>query len=232
MKSKKLFLFSLVLALVAAGAVYRYLGDMEKTAKATANLVPVLVAREDIAQRTKLDETMFIMKEVPQDYRHADAVIDKTAINGAFAGEKLLAGEQVMGSRLVYDNSRSGLAYKVSEGHRAVTLSVNTVSGVAGYILPNDRVDIIVTMEVPEGEKNNWVTTAVGSSIKVLAVGQYTVEQNKEQLVVDSVTMDVPVGQVTSLIQASEKGSTRLVLRSNAEEDSGGISPTIYLKQP
>jgi pilus assembly protein CpaB len=232
MKSKKLFIISLVLALVAAGAIYRYLGDMEKTAKATANLVPVLVAREDIAQRTKLDETMFTIMEVPKDYRHADAVIDKTAIKGAFAGEKLVAGEQVLGSRLVYESSRSGLAYKVSEGHRAVTLAVNTVSGVAGYILPNDRVDIIVTMEVPEGEKDNWVTTVVGSNLKVLAVGQYTVDQNKEQLVVDSVTMDVPVAQVTPLIQASEKGATRLVLRSNGEESSGAISPKVYLKQP
>ena len=57
------------------------------------------------------------------------------------------------------------------------------------------------------------VTTIVASNIRVLAAGQYSYEQNQEQLVVDTVTLDTPVDLVSAIIQASERGSLRLVLR-------------------
>jgi pilus assembly protein CpaB len=227
MKGKKLLILSLVLAMLAAVSVFRYLNEIENTARAAANLVPVIVAKEDIPARTKLTEAMFTVVEVPKDFRHTDAVIDKNQIKGTFAAERLLAGEQVLSSRLVFEDSKTGLSYKISPGHRALTISVGTVAGVAGYILPGDKVDVVLTIVVDEGDKTITVTTVIATNLKILAVGQYTVGQGKEQLIVDSVTIDTPMEQVNTLVQASEKGAVRLVLRPNDEEGNNTASPRL-----
>lgn len=210
MKGKKFFLLSLVLALVAAGAIYNYLNEMDRQSKSAANLVSVLVAHEEIQAKTKLTESMFTTAEVPIDAIHGDALKEASELTGAYAKERLVAGEQVLSSRLVFEASETGMSYKVSAGHRAVTVPVNSVSGVAGYILPGDFVDAIVTIEDEDGET---ITKVVEAEILILASGQHTVEEDKELLVVDTVTMDTPADAVTAIIQASERGSLRLVLR-------------------
>ncbi|MCW3489630.1 Flp pilus assembly protein CpaB [Dethiobacter alkaliphilus] len=221
MKGKKFFILSLILALVAAGAIFHYLNEMDRQSKSAANLTTILVAREEIPARTRLSASMFTTAEVPQDAIHGDAIRETSELDGAYARERLVAGEQVLSARLVFEQSETGLSYKVSDGHRAVTVPVNNVSGVAGYILPGDYVDAIVTIESTEDE--DTVTKVVESKIKVLASGQYTVEQDREQLVVDTVTLDAPADAVTAIIQASERGSLRLVLRPVEESNDRAI---------
>ncbi|MDW7650962.1 MAG: Flp pilus assembly protein CpaB [Bacillota bacterium] len=221
MKGKKFFLLSLILAVVAAGAVYNYLNEMEQKSKAAANLVEVYVASAEIPARTKLEASMFATVEIPEDAIHSDAITDVSQLTGTYARERLAAGEQILSSRLVFETSQAGLSYKISEGHRAVTVPVNNVSGVAGYILPGDYVDSIVTIDPPNDGQT--ITAVVADNIRVLAAGQYTYEQDNEQLVVDTVTLDVPVDAVTAIVQASERGSLRLVLRPAADETNQKI---------
>ena len=223
MKGKKFFLLSLVLALLAAGAVYNYLNDMERQSKSAANLVPVYVAKAEIPAKTKLEASMFTKVEISKDALHSNAVTDLSAVSGAYAQDRLIAGEQVMQSRLIFDKGKAGLSYKVSAGHRAVTVPVNSVSGVAGFILPGDYVDCIVTIDPPSGDDGQTLTMTVASNIRVLAVGQFSYEQDKEQLTVDTVTLDTPVDSVTAIIQASERGSLRLVLRPVDESNATTI---------
>lgn len=220
MKGKKMLLLSLVLAVVAAGAVYNYLNEMEQKSKAAANLVSVVIPKQEIPARTKLDAAMFTTAEVPQDALHQDAVRETSALTGAYAKERMVAGEQVLTTRLVYAQSKAGLSYKITAGHRAVTVPVNNVSGVAGYILPGDTVDCIVTIDPPSGEERQTLTTVVAANIRVLAAGQHAYETSQEVLVVDTVTLDAPADSVTAIIQASERGSLRLVLRP-VEDGSG-----------
>ncbi|MCR3921644.1 MAG: Flp pilus assembly protein CpaB [Firmicutes bacterium] len=223
MKGKKLFLLSLVLALAAASAIYVYLNQMEEQSKTAANLVPVLVAKAEIPARVKLEASMFTTMEVSQTAIHGDAITDVTQLSGAFSRDRLMAGEQVLTSRLVFDQSETGLAFKISAGHRAVTVPVNNVSGVAGFILPGDFVDTIVTIDPPSGEDKQTLTSVVAGNIRVLAVGQYVYEQESEQLVVDTVTLDAPVDAVSAIIQASERGSLRLVLRPVSEASASVV---------
>ena len=218
MKGKKFFILSLILAVVAAGAIYNYLNEMDRQSKSAANLVSVLVARDEIPARTKLEASMFTTAEVPNDAIHGDALKDASEVTGAYARERLIAGEQILSSRLVLEETKTGMSYKVSAGHRAVTVPVNNVSGVAGYILPGDFVDAIVTIESEEQE--DTITKVVDENIRVLAAGQYTVEQDREQLVVDTVTLDTSADVVTAIIQASERGSLRLVLRPAEVENN------------
>lgn len=221
MKGKKYFMLSLVLAILAAGAVYNYLNEIEQQSKAAVNLVKVYVAKSDIPARSKLNTAMFTSVELPQDALHKDAVTDKTVLTGAFAQDRLLAGEQVLTSRLVFAEVQSRLAFRVSAGHRAVTVAVNNVSGVAGFVMPGDYVDCIVTIDPSGGSDDSKIlTTVVVANVRVLASGQHVFEEDKEVLVVDTVTLDAPAERVAAIIQASERGSLRLVLRP-AEDTSG-----------
>jgi len=95
---------------------------------------------------------------------------------------------------------------------------------VAGYVLPGNRVDIVVTLEAEEsGGTATFLSAAVAQNIRVLAVGQYTQDQEREQLPVDNVTFDVPAGEVARLILADERGSIRLVLRPIDDNNTGNL---------
>jgi pilus assembly protein CpaB len=220
----------LIVALIAAGLVFRYLSELDERSKQAANLVPVLTAKAEIPAKTKLDETMFTFINVPRNSLHADAITQREEIKGAFTQDRIVAGEQVLRTRLVFSESKTGLSYKVSEGHRALTVSVGTVSGVAGYILPGDRVDVVATIDLTDGDEDITLTAVVAENIMVLAVGQYTADQKKEQLPVDSATLDVPNEYVTALIQATERGSVRLVLRPVVDESKVAV-PAHLMKQ-
>jgi len=229
LKGKKLLLLSLLLAMAAAGSVYSYLNQLEQKSKMLAEMVSVLVAKQEIPARTELNQSMFIETDVPKVALHQEAVTDKAALAGAFARERMVAGEQVLSTRLVFTQDKKGLAYKISAGHRAVTIPVNNVSGVAGFILPGDFVDCIVTIDPPAADSQT-VTALVAANIRVLASGQYTLNESEEVLIVDTLTLDVPVESVSAIIQASERGSLRLVLRSVAE-DSGRQVQTHRISQ-
>jgi len=223
MKSKRMLLLSVSLALLAGVSVFRFLSAAENKARATANLVPVLVARADIPARSRLDKAMFIVVESPKDFIHADALTDPAAVQGAFTRERLVAGEQVLASRLVQAGEfQAGLSYLISPGYRALAVPVNNVSGVGGHILPGDRVDAVATVEVPEGEGQTVLTALIAENLKVLAVGPVVLTQ-EEQLVADNVTLQVPLNKVAELAQAQERGVLQLALRPVGE---GGAAAT------
>jgi pilus assembly protein CpaB len=224
LKGNKLLLLSLLLAMAAAASVYSYLNQIEQKSKMSADMVSVLIAKQEIPARTELKESMFVETYVPRVALHHEAVTDKTALTGSFARERMVAGEQVLSTRLVFTKENNGLAYKISVGHRAVTIPVNNVSGVAGYILPGDFVDCIVTID-PPAEESLTVTALVAANIRVLASGQHTINESEEMLIVDTLTLDVPVERVTAIIQASERGSLRLVLRSAAVDRGLQVQP-------
>lgn len=227
MKAKKLLVVSLILGLFAAVSVYRYLGELERKANLEANLVPVLVPKTDIAPGTRLDASMFSVVEIPADFRHSVDLASREEVQGRYAAERLLAGEQVLATRLVSAQDSNALSYKVSPGHRALTVPVNTVSGVAGYIMPGDRVDVVATFPLDNLERDEAVATVVAPGIRVLAVGPHTAaQQGKEQLAVDSVTMDVPAEYVGAIFLALDRGTLRLVLRP--VEDGTGKSVTTH----
>jgi len=224
LKGKKLLLLSFLLAAAAAGAVYSYLNQIEQNSKMAVETVSVLRVKQDIPARTKLDDSMFIEADIPRAALHREAVTDKAALTGAFARERMVSGEQVLSSRLVFAHDNHGLTYKISAGHRAVALPVNNVSGVAGYILPGDFVDCVVTIDPPT-EEGETVTALVAANIRVLAAGKETVHENENVLTVDTITLDVPAERVTALIQASERGSLRLVLRPAADNSAQKLPP-------
>lgn len=226
MKSKKMLILSIVLAVLAGLAVFRYLSELERKSSLEANLGPVLVAKAEIPARSRLEEGMFAMTQAPKDFIHPEALTELAQVSGAFAGERLAAGEQVLASRLVLAGEvRAGMAYLISPGHRALSLAVDSVSGVGGFILPGDRVDVFVTIDVTEGEIRTVTTALVAENLRVLAAGTVTRTEEQEYLAADNVTLEVPANKVAALAQAGDRGALRLTLRAVGEK---GVTSVRY----
>lgn len=224
MKSKRMLLLSIVLAVAAGLAAFRYLSELERKTNLEANLAAVLVAKTDIPALSRLEEDMFTLMQLPKEFIHPQALTEQSQVGGTFARERLAAGEQVLASRLVAEGEHgAGLAYLVSPGYRALSLAVDAVSGVGGFILPGDRVDVFVTIDVPEAERQIVATALVAENLRVLAVGAVTGTGGQEHLPTDNVTLEVPANKAAELTHAGNRGVLRLTLRPVGEKGTTSV---------
>ncbi len=124
--------------------------------------------------------------------------------------------ETILASRITGSGQRASLSALIDPGMRAVTLRVDDVRGVAGFVLPGDRVDVVLTRR--EGEKS--FADVLLQNVKVLAVDQLTNERQEGPAVAKAVTVEVSTEQAQKLILAAGVGSLSLVLRQ-----AGGADP-------
>lgn len=136
--------------------------------------------------------------------------IDKVA--GKFAAQKLVQGEMVMRERVVDQNVGNSLSMMIEPNKRAVSVRVNDVIGVAGFLLPGNHVDVIATRRV---EQNRAEAHTLLQNVKVLAVDQTAAQPEKDKpVVVRAVTLELDVKQAELLAAATEEGSVQLALRN------------------
>ncbi len=227
MKNIKLnvvILLAIIFSAAAAYGVYWYLNGVRDAYIKQGNFVQVAVATQDIPAKTALSSQMFAMESVPSKYINPDAIVDPNEISGKLTKSPVYAGEQILSGRLSGKGDLSeGMAFIVPAGERALTISVNEVSGLAGLIKPGDRVDVLVTFEDDAG---TVMTSTILQKIKVLAAGQQMNTegmQNVPEGIYQTVTLSVTPQQAQPLALATEKGSTRLMLRSHEDEGTANI---------
>ena len=126
------------------------------------------------------------------------------------ANQKLIAGEPLLAERLVERLTGSALSAMIAPNMRAITVRVNDVAGVAGFLLPGNRVDVLGTRKV-NGRAN---TTTVLQNVKVLAVDQRANRDKDEPIVVRAVTLEADVEDSITLVRATEEGTVQLALRN------------------
>ncbi len=154
---------------------------------------------------------------------------------GAVVRRGIGAGEPVTEDRLVKPGEQGFLAAVLEPKHRAVSVSINPITGVAGFIFPGDRVDLILTHTVPdEGEMaigNRRASETVLTDLRVLAVDQVTNDQEVAPRVGEIVTLEVEPKQAELVILMSQMGQLSLSLRSlvrdeELEGDQPGLGTT------
>ena len=142
---------------------------------------------------------------------------------GAVVRRGIGAGEPVTEDRLVKPGEQGFLAAVLEPKHRAVSVSINPITGVAGFIVPGDRVDLILTHSIPyEGEMpigERRVTETVLTDLRVLAIDQVTNDQESTPRVGEIVTLEVEPKQAELVILMSQMGQLSLSLRSLVRED-------------
>jgi pilus assembly protein CpaB len=142
---------------------------------------------------------------------------------GSVVREPILAGEPIIGRKIVRAGDSGYMAAYLEPGMRAMAIGVSVESAAGGFILPGDRVDVILTAELQDNSANGGGQTRYASSIvlqnvKVLAVDQSTRADDDQQAVVGATaTLEVSPGDSEALALARAAGELSLVLRSYAD---------------
>jgi pilus assembly protein CpaB len=133
-------------------------------------------------------------------------VINKVTMN------KYFPGEIITNNRLSDHLSGSTLSALISKEYRAISVRVDDVVGVAGFILPGNRVDILKTqLETPS---NTAITKTILQDIKVLAVDQEVSQDKEKPTIVRAVTLELKPEQAEIIVKAMREGTIQLTLRN------------------
>ena len=168
LKNPKSLLIALALAILATSAQCRYVEQREVTLLELTQPLQVVVARHDVREGDRLDETMCEIKTFPAKYVQPKAIGEIDQVLGQIASAPISEGEQLMANKLL--RSKAGLAWKVSKGLRAISIPVTNLNSVGGHIRPRNFVDVLI-FDFGEGEKSDMRTITLFQRVWVLAVG-------------------------------------------------------------
>ena len=178
------------------------------------NSASVVAAAMAIPFATKVDERHLKLVEMPEGltpdgfFKTIEEVIGKVSTTNISRGEILVT------ERFRTHTTGSTLAALVTKNMRAVTVRVDDVVGVAGFLLPGNTVDILASRKA--GGKRA-ITETILTNIKVLAVDQTASSESNEPVIVRAVTLEMEPKQAEVLFQARMEGSIQLTLRNPLE---------------
>lgn len=231
----------LVFALVAAGvAAFLVRGlVLESKTQVVAEAAPqietvgVLVAAGDIRPGDMVRPNMLRWQQWPQDAVAPGLVTQnnnpdaRNAFDGSLARRHFTQGEPVNAMSLVQPGSSGLMAALVSPGMRAMAVSVSDENSAGGFILPGDRVDVVVSREIETGGRNKvYVSETVLYNVRVLAVDQmFDEDVSGGAIVGDTITLELTPGQSETLALAQAVGDVSLALRSFADASVANEMP-------
>jgi pilus assembly protein CpaB len=219
MKFKKrgllLVAISLVLS-VGAALVAKNMIQGQATVADEANTSQVATAAMAIPYGAKIEARHVKMVLLPNDVVPAGAIMTLEDIEGKVATATILRGEFLLKGRVAEHDEGSTLAALVEEKKRAITVRVDDVVGVAGFLLPGNSVDVLAS-RLERGTRRA-ITETILINIKVLAVDQTARTDDSDPVVVRAVTLEVSPKQAEILVARMEEGSIQLTLRNPLEE--------------
>lgn len=208
-----LLLLALVFGGLAALVAYK---RVQQPVQATEATRPVVVAAFDIDYGIKIDAQMIRLVAWPTASLPEGAYGNAADVVGKIASAAIGKGEPITARRAVETLTGSSLASLISPNMRALTVRVNDVIGVAGFLLPGNHVDVLATPK-PRGSERP-VTKTLLQNLKVLAVDQQARAAKDDPIVVRAVTVEVDPAQAELIVQATEEGSVQLVLRNPLDQ--------------
>jgi pilus assembly protein CpaB len=132
------------------------------------------------------------------------------------------ANEPILASKITGHGQRGTLSAVISEGRKAVTIRVNDVDGVAGFVLPGDRVDVMLSRQL---EKNSAINDVVLKNARVLAIDQLADDRSDKPAVAKAVTLEVDIAGAQKLALASQIGTLALALRKAGDTEATASRP-------
>ena len=141
---------------------------------------------------------------------------------GSVVREPILAGEPIVARKIVRAGDSGYMAAYLEPGMRAMSIGVSVETAAGGFILPGDRVDVLVTVELADngegGGQTRYASSTVLQNVKVLAVDQSTRAEDDQQAVVGATaTLELDPTDAEALALAKAAGTLSLVLRSYAD---------------
>ncbi len=189
----------------------------------------VVVANRDLPMGKKLEAADLRTSDWPEGIVPMGSYSDASELLDRVLKTESKTSEAVIESKLAPKGSEGGFSSIIPDGMRALTVSVNNSSGVGGFILPNTRVDVLVTVSSP-AQKGESTTKIILEDIKVLAVDQTFERKEDDPVIVQTVTLLVTPGDAEKLVLASTEGKLQLSLR-NTSDRSVKATPGVQLKE-
>lgn len=222
-KGKTFFAFAGILGLAAAIVGYYGLTALAARAAAgsTGDFREVVITATDLTFGVKLDAAMLRVARYPKDAVPAGAYSTVDSVLGQTTKVFMSAREPITALKL--SSRGGGLSMLVRPTMRAVSIQVNQVSGVSGFVLPGDRVDVLTTVD-QRGMQQNAVTTTLLQNIEVLASGTKTEQKDSNKpLAVQAVTLLVDPDGAEKIAHAQYEGEIHLVLRNPEDHDQVNV---------
>lgn len=211
-------ILAVAIAAVAAYSLYNYLKTQEKKVTEAVASEKVVVAAAEIPVGSTINITQLKTADWPKANVPQGSFLSKELVVGRTAIQTFLPGDPVTEAKLIPKEGPAGiLTYKIPEGHRAMTVAVDQVSGVAGFINPGNMVDVVLIVTPPGATQT--LSKIVLQNMPVLAIGQIVEQKEGKPVVVPTVTMDVTPEDAENLAIASTQGRLQLVLRKFGDKD-------------
>ena len=208
-----------VFGLLAAVSVSRYLSDAQASAR---NMNNVVVAKVDIPLGTKIEAEQLSTVQFPAGAIPEGAFDSAEKLVGRVTVVGVAARETVTDFKLAPEGSQGGISAVIPAGYRAMTVKVDDVIGVAGFLQPGTMVDVLTVIDPPGNTiSSNPISKIVLQNVKVLASGQNLdkPKDEREADAVKAVTLQVTPDQAEKLALASTEGKLRLMLRNMIDQD-------------
>ena len=188
------------------------------------HLVRVVVAADDVQVGTKLDTHDVGFITIPQSAAPPGAFSDPARVLGRGAVLPISKGDFILQSKLAALNAGAGLPSMIPQGMRAVSVRVNDVVSVAGFVQPGTRVDVLSTGN--EGSGNDRQTITVLENVAVIAVGMNLGGNAADTPAAPVITLLVSPDDSQNLALLSQEGRIQLSLRNPLDTKKGGIGGT------
>ncbi|HMQ27113.1 MAG TPA: Flp pilus assembly protein CpaB [Acidimicrobiales bacterium] len=211
----------ILIAAIAVGAlaafmIFNYVGGVEDKANEGAERVDVFVVRKDIPKglpgEQARDEGYIVQDKIPREFLPASAIQSLDQIDGRVALNNL-AANQVLVDGMFVDPAQAqiGFSARIPESQVAVTVSIDEVRGVAGLLVPGDKVDLLVASNLEADDERVGVPTYAQSrivyhSVEILAIGQTATPQPGE-----NITAAGTEGETTDTTAAAAAGNSGLI---------------------
>lgn len=211
-----IFFVALLLAVLAVFIARHWVETLQPGSVPQAQTVPVVVAALEIPYLQKIDASQVGTLAWPKESAPENALSDPSQAIGRIATQTIYPGEIILARRLRDHLGGSPLAMVIAPHMRAVAVRVNDVSGVGGFLLPGNRVDVLASRKSQNSDAIR--TDTILQDVKVLAVDQEASQDKDKPVVVKAVTLEMNPAQAETVVKADEEGSLQLALRNPTDQ--------------
>ena len=197
----------------------------------TADTVKVLVASRNIRLGDSVRSKDLKWQEWPKQAAVSGYITKsrqpkaESSFSGAIARAPFLEGEPIKEQKLIKVSEGGVMAAILPSGMRAISTPIREETSAGGFILPNDRVDVIVSRRVQMARKEEHVSETVLRNVRILAIGQnIEIKDGKKIANGKTATLELSPRQTETLTLAQSMGDISLALRSLSDATPGGLS--------
>ena len=226
----------LALAVVAGGTfafgTYQYMQNVPTTRTVNAPTTSVIVAAADLSLGAELRQEDLRAIQWPSEALPVGSFSKPEDLVGRGLIQPMTANEPFLPAKLSSKEAGAGLPPVIPEGYRALSVRVNDVVGVAGYVLPGTRVDVVATVN-PTQQAPDVTSKVILTNVLVLAAGTKIEQQDgNKPMAVSVVTLLVSPDEAERLTLASTEGKIQLALRNPMDKtapQTPGIRPAALM---